>query len=146
MPNGIAALHALVEPAPVVAPSKDAPAGAAATAIETAIGQATVDAAITCAWAMLGCHQTGKLSPAAKEAGGAKIAAMAMLQLGHERGDADFVATARAAAMPLLRSYLDTTFFQRYGAAQGDAVIGQLVDEVLGIVGKVVRDERMFAN
>jgi hypothetical protein len=94
------------------------------------------------AWVILGYHQTGRLDPVAKEAGGTKLAKVAMLQLNHELGDLDFAARARAVAKPLLRAHLDAEFFRRHSPEQGDAALDELIGSVLEIAGKAVTDER----
>jgi hypothetical protein len=141
-PNGVAALHALVEPAPERS-SKGDPMKPS-EGIE-AIGQATAAAAIVFAWGALGCHETGKVAPAAKEAGGERIAALYWLRQAHA-GKIDFTATARAEGKRVLRTYFDAEFYQRHGPGAGEAMINIAIDEVLATVNRVDVMMRAWAN
>ena len=134
MANGAAvALHLVLDPP------------ATETAVAAAeIGQATAAAAVAMAWGILSYHQAGRLDPAAKEAGGTKLARVSVLMLDHADGDDDFTRKARAAAKPLLRAHLDAGFFQRYSPEQGDAALDFYIDSVFEVVTRTVADERAF--
>ena len=89
-------------------------------------------------------QQAGRLDPAAKAAGGVKLARVSMLMLDHAGGDDDFTRKARAAAKPLLRAHLDAEFFRRHTPEQGDAALDFYIDSVFEVVTRAVADERVF--
>ena len=87
-------------------------------------------------------YQNGGLRPETRRAIGERTARVAMMQL--ELGDQDFAVHARG-ARHILRQYLDADFFRRHSFEQADEAIDMFVGELLGVVDRVVEDERAAA-
>jgi hypothetical protein len=136
--NGAAALHLV--PAPE---SKAAAVGKPSEPIE--IGAAVADAVVVFFRAILDTQQSGILAPATKNAGGDRIAALALLQLDYAGGDSDFVARAhRDGKRELRRCFNNTDLFQQHDPVEIDKVFDTSISDVLGIVTRVVKDERTY--
>jgi hypothetical protein len=130
-------------------PELDPPAStntdSAPNSIETTIGVAVADAAAVLAAGLFDYQQNGRLDPATREAAGAPLTKLALMQLDYEHGDPDFVALARQAGRRELRRLCDAdiSLFQRHGSAAVDTAVDFYIDGVLEIVGATVRDERI---
>jgi hypothetical protein len=137
MANGAAvALHLVSAPE-----SNDAPNGG----IEVALGAAVADAVFVFYQAILDTQQSGILAATTKNAGADRIAAIALLQLDHAGGDIDFVARAhRDGKRELRRFFNNTDLFRQHDPVEIDKVFDTSISDVLGIVSRVVRDERVF--
>jgi hypothetical protein len=119
--------------------------GTAVTEIETTIGQAVVNAVKIFYEAAIAQQETGLLPPAIIAAGGSRIAAIATLQLDYEGGDLDFVAQAHhAGKRELRRCFNNTDLFRQHDPVEIDRVFDASISDVLGIVSRVVREERFF--
>ena len=132
MANGSAAVRLLESPsAPAAADKPGEPA------IEI-LGEAVAEATIMLCQATLSHRHAGVLDPAIKDAGASSIARVARWQLDHELGDNDFIRKARDAGKRVLlhRHFTDDR------RAEVDAAIEMFIDELLTIVGHVVKDER----
>ncbi len=127
MPNGVAALHVLDEPA--------------ADPKQEEIGEAVASAACVIAQAVEDCRQGGSLAPATRATGGDRLARVTMLALDHELGDDDFFRTARESGKKILRQRLNGSSISP-GAA--DAVLDFYLDSLFEITSCVMRDERAF--
>jgi hypothetical protein len=136
MANGTHALQLLApEPAPAVV---DKPV----TEIETKIGEEVAVGVIALCKVIVSHHETGMFAPEIKDAVVGQVAAVAMLGLDHE-DDADFIRKARKAGHARLRQYFTDDCRIPPGT---DAVINICIDEMLGLVSQIVKDERIFRN
>jgi len=134
MSNGHTALRVLApEPAPVAA-DKPAPE------IDIRLGEAVALGAFFISTAADGYRQTGVLAASDQAASADRIAAVALLQLDHEFGDEDFRKSARESGRQVLRQYVTSGCPPQ----RADAVIDLWIDELLGIVGRLVREERII--
>jgi hypothetical protein len=140
MPNGVHAIAhlRLVEPTPIEAP---APAE-----IERSIGEATADAVAVIGAGIESGQATGGLTAAIRSLAGERLGRVAMLQLEHPDGDADFVAIVRSEGKRVLWERCGAGFRAHYGAAFDKAAIDRALDTniswVLEIAGNAVRIER----
>jgi hypothetical protein len=121
-------------------PEPSAPLSPAKPDILIVIGTATADAAIVLAASMLAFHENGRITATLKEAGAEKIARVAQLELDSELEN--FGGVARREGLCRLRQFLDGEFFWKHGAATGDAVLSNLISDVLEITQKVVSLEK----
>jgi hypothetical protein len=148
MANGVAvALLPSAAPTSAATPTSTATPTptAAGKPIETAIGDAMANAVTTLYQAAINQQQTGTLAPSIIAAGGSRIAALALLQLDHAGGDIDFVARAhRDGKRELRRCFNNTDLFQQHDPVEIDKVFDTSISDVLGIVSRVVRDERVY--
>ena len=113
--------------------------------IEVALGAAVADAVFVLYRAILDRQENDALAPAIKDAGAARIAAIALLQLDHAGGDIDFVARAHRDGKRELRRFFNSTdLFRRHDPVEIDKVFDTSISDVLGIVSRVVRDERAY--
>ena len=119
-------------------------AAPAATEIERSIGLAVADAVVVLYQAAIAQQECGLLPPAIKDAGGARIAAIATMQLDHEGGDLDFITRAHRAGKRELRRYFSVDFFQQHGPGEVDMVLDVAINSIFEIVTRVVKDERVF--
>ena len=138
MANGNAALHALVEPpsAPAHAP----------TAIELEIGQAAAAAVVAIAAGLIDWQAEGVLFPSTKIWAGGVLGRIAELQLAHLGDPQDvFSAIVHREGKRALQARPDGVWLAHLGQpGQVDAVLDALLDHVIGIAEKVVRDELAF--
>ena len=146
MANGVVVRLPLVTPEPTpAATSSSTAAGKPNGGIEVALGAAVADAVFMLYQATLDQQQNDALAPATKDAGAARIAAIALLQLDHAGGDIDFVARAhRDGKCELRRFFNNTDLFRQHDPVEIDKVFDTSISDVLGIVSRVVRDERIF--
>jgi len=86
------------------------------------------------------------MSREARAAGGECIAKVAQLELDTLGEIDDFAGIAQREGLIRLRRLLDDEFFEAHGVDTGDAVLSNLISEVLEISGGVVRIERMLAT
>jgi hypothetical protein len=137
MSNGTAVALAFE---PVASPASiEAPTSAASQEIAEAVASATGFFAI----GLLEYQDGGRLCPETRVAIGERVGRVAMLQLDHEAGDADFAIQARGAA-PLIRQAFDENYLQRYTPQQVDRKVDFFLNELLAIVDRVVASERIF--
>ena len=142
MANGVAALRVALEPAPE---SKDASVGKPDGGIEAGLGAAVADAVFVLYRAILDGQENDALAPAIKDAGAARIAAIALLQLDHAGGDDDFFRRAHEQGRRELRRFFNNTdLFRQHDPVEIDKVFDASISDVLGVVSRVVRDERVF--
>jgi hypothetical protein len=143
--NGASACRLLPDPPSAPEPGKPA-ADPARAAIENAIGETTADACTVLAAAMIAFHETGRLTPETKSAGGEKIARLAQLELDLLGEPDDFAGIAHnhKEGGRRLRGMLDTEYFLNHGAAGSDAVITNLISGALEISQRVVRLEKVL--
>jgi hypothetical protein len=134
MSNGSAALR-LVEPKSPPATAPD----------ELEIGCAVASAACLLYRSVLDYAETGCVPPLLKAEGGMRIAKIAMLQL-ESFDEPAFIATAHREGHRQLRKILDAEpdFRRKHGANAGDAILNEIVDDVLGVVGRVVATEKLI--
>jgi hypothetical protein len=122
-------------------PPADPPTGIQ-EGIEATIGQAT--AAVATAFC-LGAdeYMAGALTPATREAGGARVEALYWLQAAHA-GKIDFPLIARREGARVLRGYLDG-IYQQHPAA-GEEMIDIALSTVLDILNRVTAATRAWVN
>ena len=127
-------------------PSDNGPISAkpSSTALEVSIGMAVESAVTALAQAMVDYQHCGVLLPATKEAGGSRIAKVAELWLSHEGDDLDFATKVRTAGKRALRRHLPIDF--PHSPAAIDAALEFYINELLGMVGRVVANERARAH
>jgi hypothetical protein len=87
-------------------------------------------------------RQGGILDPEAKEIGGERLAAVALLALDYEGTDADFLQAARDAGHCVLRRRHFTD--DCYSPVRTDVALSVCIDGVFEVVTRVVKDERIY--
>jgi hypothetical protein len=137
MPNGAAALAVLPAEPPIEA--------AADLEVERSIGEAAASAAMAIGFGMVDYAASGEIRPPTRQSGAKALADTAMLALEHD-GTLDFGAVARREGRAVLERRHGAMLREHLPAARIDAAFGELIDQVLAIVGRVVAIERALAN
>ena len=113
----------------------------AASQLELAIGEAVAAGAIAIAAAVESCRQNdGTIAQSIKDSGSARIAAVAELALDCGLDDADFTNKAHEAGKSASRQH----FTEAVNPHLVDAALDICIADLLGIVGNVVRTERVL--
>ena len=139
MANGAAALHLALAPCSRVGEHLR---GRAQQAHQDCTGGSGRAAVFVLYRAVLDRQENDALAPTTIAAGGSRIAKLAELQLDYAGGDTGFVTQAhRDGKRELRRCFSNTDLFRQHDPVEIDNVFDTSISDVLGIVGKVVKDE-----
>jgi hypothetical protein len=139
MPNGAHTLARLrlVESTPIERPTPTE----AARSIGIAAADAVAVVGLGLEAAAAGWHAP---PPQLRRQAGEYLGRVAMLQLEHQGGDADFIALVRSEGKRILRERSMTSFKQHYGTDEAtvDRALDEMINWVLEIAGNAVAVER----